>query len=43
MFGVFDFLRQANKSKNKKNYLHEKAPNKQKKKKEIFLGFIFKY
>ena len=29
------------KSKNKKNYLHGKAPNKQKKKKEIFLGFHF--
>ena len=28
-------------SKNKKNYLHGKAPNKQKKNKEIFLGFIF--
>ena len=29
------------KSKNEKNYLHGKAPNKQKKKKEIFLGFHF--
>ena len=29
------------KSKNKKNYLHGKAPNKQKKNKEIFLDFIF--
>ena len=29
------------KSKNKKNYLHGKAPNKQKKNKEIFLGFLF--
>ena len=29
------------KSKNEKNYLHEKAPNKQKKNKEIFLGFLF--
>ena len=35
------FLEQANKSKNKKNYLHGKAPNKQKKNKEIFLGFLF--
>ena len=29
------------KSKNEKNYLHGKAPNKQKKNKEIFLDFIF--
>ena len=29
------------KRKNKKNYLHGKAPNKQKKNKEIFLGFPF--
>ena len=29
------------KSKNKKNYLHGKAPNKQKKNKEICLGFLF--
>ena len=29
------------KSKNEKTYLHGKAPNKQKKNKEIFLGFIF--
>ena len=29
------------KSKNEKNYLHGKAPNKQKKNKEIFLGFLF--
>ena len=29
------------KAKNEKNYLHGKAPNKQKKNKEIFLGFIF--
>ena len=29
------------KSKNEKNYLHRKAPNKQKKNKEIFLGFCF--
>ena len=28
------------KRKNKKNYLHGKAPNKQKKNKEIFLGFL---
>ena len=26
--------------KKKKNYLHGKAPNKQKKKKKIFLGFL---
>ena len=25
----------------KKNYLHRKTPNKQKKNKEIFLGFLF--
>ena len=29
------------KAKNEKNYLHRKAPNKQKKNKEIFLSFIF--
>ena len=29
------------KSKNEKNYLHGKAPNKQKKNKEIFLSFLF--
>ena len=29
------------KSKNEKNYLHGKAPNKQKKNKEIFFGFYF--
>ena len=29
------------KSKNEKNYLHGKAPNKQKENKEIFLGFLF--
>ena len=29
------------KSKNKKNYLHGEAPNKQEKNKEIFLGFSF--
>ena len=28
------------KNKNGKNYLHGKAPNKQKKNKEIFLGFL---
>ena len=28
-------------SKNEKNYLHGKAPNKQKKNQEIFLGFLF--
>ena len=43
IFGVFGCLEQAKKgkSKNEKNYLHEKAPNKQKKNKEIFLDFIF--
>jgi hypothetical protein len=30
----------GNKNKNEKNYLHGKAPNKQKKNKEIFLGFL---
>ena len=35
------FLSKQIKSKNKKNYLHGKAPNKQKKNKEIFLGFLF--
>ena len=29
------------KSENEKNYLHGKAPNKQKKNKEIFLDFLF--
>jgi len=29
------------KSKNENNYLHGKAPNKKKKNKEIFLGFLF--
>ena len=29
------------KSKNEKNYLHGKAPNKQRKNKEIFLDFLF--
>ena len=29
------------KNKNMKNYLHGKAPNKQKKNKEIFLGFLY--
>ena len=29
------------KSQNEKNYLHGKAPNKQKKNKEILLGFLF--
>ena len=29
------------KSKNEKNYLHGKAPDKQKKNKEIFLDFLF--
>ena len=29
-------------AKTRKNYLHGKAPNKQKKNKEIFLGFLFR-
>ena len=29
------------KNKNEKNYLHGIAPNKQEKKREIFLGFLF--
>ena len=33
--------KQKGKTKNEKNYLHGKAPNKQKKNKEIFLGFLF--
>ena len=42
----FEFLVFLNKqikgkSKNEKNYLHGEAPNKQKKNKEIFLGFLF--
>ena len=41
IFGVFGFLQQANKKQKEKNYLHGKAPNKQKKKKELFLGFLF--
>ena len=43
IFGVFGFLEQANKREKQKheNYLHGKAPNKQKKNKEIFLGFLF--
>ena len=37
-------MKEANKkgkSKNEKNYLHGKAPNKQKKNEKIFLGFLF--
>ena len=33
-------LKEEKKNKNEKNYLHGKAPNKQKKNKEIFLGFL---
>ena len=42
-FGVFRFSRrkQISRKQNEKNYLHGRAPNKQKKSKEIFLGFIF--
>ena len=39
-FLVFLNKKIKGKSKNKKNYLHGKAPNKQKKNKEIFLGFL---
>ena len=35
------FFNKQIKSKNEKHYLHRKTPNKQKKNKEIFLGFIF--
>ena len=39
---VLEFLVFFNKKvKNEKKYLHGKAPNKQKKNKEIFLGFLF--
>lgn len=40
-FLVFLNKKIKGKSKNEKNYLHGKAPNKQKKNKEIFLGFLF--
>ena len=40
-FLVFLNKQTREKSKNEKNYLHGKAPNKQKKNKEIFLGFLF--
>ena len=40
-FLVFFSKQIKGKSKNNKNYLHGKAPNKQKKNKEIFLGFLF--
>ena len=33
-------LKEGKKNKNEKNFLHGKAPNKQKKKREIFLGFL---
>ena len=38
-FWSFSFSEES-KNKNEKNYLHEKAPNKQKKNKEILLGFL---
>ena len=41
IFGVFGFLQQANKKQKWEKYLHGKAPNKQKKNKEIFLNFLF--
>src|SRR3989337_1732464 len=47
IFGAFGFSKKESKTKRKerekqkqKNYLHGKAPNKQKKNKEIFLGFL---
>ena len=43
-FGVFGFSGRKQiegKNKNEKNYLHGRALNKQKKNKEIFLGFLF--
>ena len=43
IFGVFSFSEGSEikkKMKNEKNYLHGKTPNKQKKKREIFLGFL---
>ena len=40
-FLVFFRKKIKGKNKNEKNYLHGKAPNKQKKNKEIFLGFLF--
>jgi len=40
-FLVFLNKQTKGKSKNEENYLHGKAPNKQKKNKEIFLDFIF--
>ena len=43
-FGVFSFSEESKltkeKTKNEENYLHGKTPNKQKKKWEIFLGFL---
>ena len=39
------FYKKANKegkNKNENNYIHGKAPNKQKKNTEIFLGFLFR-
>ena len=40
-FLVFFSKQIKGKSKNEKNYLHGKAPNKQNKNKEIFLDFLF--
>ena len=34
-------IKEKSKKRKEKNYLHEKAPNKQKKSKEIFLDFLF--
>ena len=41
VFLVFLNKQIKGKSKNEKNYLHGKAPNKEKKIKEMFLGFLF--
>ena len=35
------FFNKQNKKQKRENYLHGKAPNKQKKNKEIFLDFLF--
>ena len=40
-FLIFQNKQIKGESKNEKNYLHGKAPNKKKKNKEIFLGFLF--
>ena len=41
LFGFLGRKKIKGKNKNEKNYLHGKAPNKQKKNKEIFLSFHF--